>query len=54
MTDMTSDTVDDGLHAMVIGHLLIRDKDTGEVLINQRDNHIQQSSIKGENDANNR
>lgn len=29
--------VDEGLKPMVVGHLLIRDLDTGEVLLNQRD-----------------
>lgn len=43
--DDTND-VDDGMKPMIVGHVLIRDVDTGEVLLNQRDNLVQQSSIE--------
>lgn len=48
---MDSDNIpDDGLTAMIVGHLLVRDVTTGEVLINQRDNSSRQEH-KGKNDA---
>jgi hypothetical protein len=33
----------------MIGHLLIKDKDTGETLINQRDNFVQQNILGSDN-----
>lgn len=46
---MDSESIpDEGLKAMIVGHLLIRDVTTGEVLINQRDN-----SVRNEKDGSN-
>ena len=46
--DHNSETHDEGLKPMIVGHILIRDKDTGEVLLDQRDNLTEQPSLKGE------
>jgi hypothetical protein len=45
------DEPDEGIKPMVVGHLLVRDKTTGEVLLNQRDNLVHQVSLKGDVDA---
>lgn len=31
---------------IIVGHILIRDVDTGQVLVNQRDNAVQQDTIQ--------
>lgn len=31
---------------IIVGHILIRDVDTGQVLVNQRDNAVQQDEIQ--------
>lgn len=33
----TDSEIDEGMTPLVIGHLFVRDVDTGEVLLNQRD-----------------
>ncbi len=38
---------DEGMKPMIVGHILIREKDTGKVLLDQRDNLIEQPSLKG-------
>jgi hypothetical protein len=43
------DEPDEGMKPLISGHLLIRDKATGEVLLNQRDNLVHQASLKGDN-----
>lgn len=35
--DKENTEVDEGLQSMVVGHILIRDLDTNEILLNQRD-----------------
>jgi hypothetical protein len=37
---------DDGMKPTMVGHIVIRDVDTGEVLLRQRDNLVQQSTIQ--------
>lgn len=50
---MDSDSIpDDGVKATMVGHILIRDVTTGEVLLNQRDNSVSKEK-KGDTDANN-
>lgn len=41
---------DDGMKPVIIGHILIRDPETGEVLLKQRDNFVHQPPI-GNNNA---
>ena len=45
----TENVPDDGMKALMIGHLRIRDVTTGEVLLNQRD--VAHPELKGEQDA---
>jgi hypothetical protein len=40
---------DDGMRPIIVGHILIRDVDTGEVLVRQRDNFVQQDSLDKDN-----
>jgi hypothetical protein len=42
---------DDGMKPLITGHLLIRDKVTGEVLCNQRDNLVHQAPLRGDTNA---
>lgn len=42
-------TVDEKSNTTMIGHLLIRDKDTNEVLINQREDLVHQDILGNEN-----
>jgi hypothetical protein len=41
--------VDDKSQVNMIGHMLIRDKDTQEVLLNQRDDFVQQDTLGNKN-----
>lgn len=41
--------VDEQSKVQMIGHLLIKDKDTQEVLINQRDNFVHQDILGSDN-----
>lgn len=42
---MNQNDPDDGMKPTIIGHIVIRDNDTGEVLVNQRDTFAQQPPI---------
>ncbi len=37
---------DEGMNPIIVGHILIRDVDTGQVLVNQRDTTAQQETIQ--------
>lgn len=50
MNSSESET-DEGLKATVVGHVLIRDKETGDILLNQRDLN---NSPKDSSDASDR
>lgn len=44
--------VDEGIRPTFVGHLLIRDPESGEILLNQRDIPVQHHDIlKGNTDA---
>lgn len=50
MTQHPDSETDEGMCPTIVGHILIRDAETGEVLLNQRDNAAQ-NIIKGNSDA---
>jgi hypothetical protein len=44
-------TVDEGVKPMIVAHLLIRDPQSGEVLLNQRDIPVYDHEMKGKVNA---
>lgn len=50
MTDRMDDNAlpDEGITVMVVGHIVIRDVTTGEVLLNRRDKAVVPMQDKGE------
>ena len=51
MTSSDPDDTMDVTSTHMIGHILIRDKDTGEVLVNQRDGLVHQKRLGNENEG---
>lgn len=53
MEDKDSNTEFDSVKTYVVGHIVIRDADTGEIIVNQRDTMAQQSFVAETNNADN-
>ena len=51
MATKQNNTDRDVTKTTMIGHILIRDKESKEVLVNQRDNFVHQRHILGNNNA---
>jgi hypothetical protein len=48
MADENKDNTDEHFGAKIVGHLLIRDKESKEVFVNQRDGFLNQKQLGGD------